>query len=232
MIPTTVEDLKARWTSLHELDRAESIRLIHENGHSLRSIARDVGCCAETTIRNLFYASKAPLSDRRLVRRGEISLRELARRSKIASQAKAEKIKASEEKLRAKEASLWSTEVCRWLQEQNLAWAHQEQIIEETRREMFEADLARTVPNSEVPRGMALNVIIELTRPSETGWSFWIYMYISWLAHWTLAAIPDRIVQDAALADALKRTRQQEVVHPRKTRAGGNDCAASSASGQ
>lgn len=143
-------------------------------------------------------------------------MRELVRRSKAAAKAEAEKTRASEKERRAQEAKTWSTKICRWLQEQNLAWAHQENIIEETQRELMLADISGTLPKFEVPKGVKLETIIDRTRPTESGWeqALWINKYVSWLAHWTIAAIPDQIVRDAAIAEALVRTRLMESIEP------------------
>jgi hypothetical protein len=153
-----------------------------------------------------------------LARHGKISTRELVQRSKLAAKAEAEKTRASEHERRVKESRNWSTRICRWLQELNLAWAHQENVLEETRRELMLAELSGTLPKSDVPKGVALKTIIDRTRPSESSWEqvLWIYFYISWLAHWTVVAIPDQIVRDAAIAEALLRTRQMEIIGPRR----------------
>ena len=145
-------------------------------------------------------------------------MRELVERAKRAAKAEAEKDRVSEQERRVKESKTWSTRICRWLQEQDLAWAHQENIIEETRRELMLADITKTLPKIEVPEGVKLETIIDRTRPTKSGWeqALWIYFYISWLAHWTISAIPDQIVRDTAIAEALVRTRHREVIRPRK----------------
>jgi hypothetical protein len=215
-IPTTFEDLRARWATLHDLDRAESVKSIKKCGMSLRSLAKELVCCSDSHIRYLLAAAKAPMPDRMLARQGKISTRELVRRYDTAAKAEAEKTRASEEERRVKESRNWSTRICRWLQELNLAWAHQENVLEETRRELMLAELSGTLPKSDVPKGVALKTIIYRTRPSESGWeqALWIYFYITWLAHWTVFAIPDQIVRDTAIAEALVRTRQMEVIRP------------------
>ena len=37
---STIPELKANWINLHDLDRANAIRSIHDSGISLRQIAR------------------------------------------------------------------------------------------------------------------------------------------------------------------------------------------------
>jgi transposase-like protein len=204
-IPTSVDDLRARWGTLHDLDRAEAVKRMSEAGKSIRSLAKELGRSA-SLLRYLLIAANAPSSDRVQARRGEISTRELVRRSRAAEKLEAEKARLGEERRRAKESKKWSTLICAWLNEQELAWAHQENIIEETKRELMEADLSGTLPNIDVPAGVTVEMIIDRARPSKSGWDQALEMefYICWLAHWTLYAIPDAIVRDNALSEAFK----------------------------
>jgi len=187
-----------------DLDRAEAIKSICEAGESRRSLAKEVGC-SEALLRDLLKVANVPLADRVLARRGEISTREFVRRSKAAAKLEAEKAKITEEKRRAKESEKWSISICDWLQAQGLAWAHQKNVIETTRCELIEAERLGTLPKAVVRTGVPLKTIIDRTRPTESGWdqTLEIYFYISWLAHWTLYAIPNVIVRDAALSHAL-----------------------------
>lgn len=218
-IPTTVEDLRAQWTTLHDLDKAESIKRIQKGGTSIRSLAKELGLSTESHLRYLLTAAKAPMPDRILARQGKISTRELVERSKRAAKAEAEKKRVSEQEKRVKESKIWSTRICRWLQEQDLAWAHQENVIEETQRELMLADISGDLPKTKVPKGVKLETIIDRTRPTESRWeqALRIYFFISWLAHWTLFAIPDQIVRDTAIADALVKTRHREIIRPTRS---------------
>jgi lambda repressor-like predicted transcriptional regulator len=215
-IPTTVEDLRARWATLHDLDRGKAVKRLNESGNSTRSLAKELGC-AESSLRNLLAATRAPAVDRLSAKNGRISTRELVRRSKAAANVAAEKARIAEEERRAKESKKWGTLICSWLQEQNLAWAHQENIIQEVQRELMEADISGTLPEVEVPKGVTLDLIIDRTRPEDTKWEQAIDMYfhVDWLGHWILYAIPDAIVRDAALTYALNRTQRQIVAKTR-----------------
>jgi hypothetical protein len=84
-IPTTVEDLRARWATLHDLDRAESVKGIQKRGMSIRFLAKELGLCTESHLRYLITAARAPVPDRMLARGGKISTGELVRRSKLAA---------------------------------------------------------------------------------------------------------------------------------------------------
>jgi lambda repressor-like predicted transcriptional regulator len=220
-IPTTLEDLRARWVSLHDLDRAKAIKGMRDAGNSVRFLAKELGV-SEALLRNLLDAAKAPLPDRMLARRGKISTRELVKRQKLWEKAETEKTRASEEQRRTKEAKAWSTRIRRWLQELNLPWEHQWEILDLTRRELDEAEYKGILPRPVVQR-LPLEEIIEQTRPHDSRWSpknsRWqpadeIYFFVEWLGLWTLAAIQDRIIQDAALGDALSTTQRREPVQP------------------
>lgn len=223
-IPTTVEDLRDQWDKLHDLDRAESVKRIKEGGTRIRALAKELGC-SESNLRNLLKAAKAPAPDLELARAGKISTRELVKRAKQAAEAEAQEIKASRNEWCAREAKKWSTSICLWLQEQNLAWTHQETILDQTRRELDEVESRGGLSRLTVPEGMKLDEIKERTRPKAHRWdpndSCWksslaLYFFVEWLGLWTLAAIGNRTVQDAALAEALLRTRQHESIPMRK----------------
>ena len=145
-------------------------------------------------------------------------LRELARRSKAAAKVTAEKTKVSETERRTKESRVWSTLICSWVQEVDISWAHQENIIEEARHELMEAYLSGTLPNFSVTKGVALEEIIDRSRPDEPGWDNVpaVAFYARWLARWTILAIPDATVRDSAVSDAFNRTRLREPVGARK----------------
>lgn len=224
-IPTTVEDLRDQWDKLHDLDRAESVKKIKKPDTSIRRLAELLGH-SESNLRNLLKAAKAPAADLELARAGKISTRELVKRAKQAAEAEAQEIKASQNEWCAREAKKWSTSICLWLQEQNLAWTHQETILDQTRRELDGAEFRGGLPRLTVPEGMQLDEIKERTRPKADRWdpndSCWrsslsLYFFVEWLGLWTLAAIRSRTVQDAALADALIRTQQHECIPKRKS---------------
>jgi lambda repressor-like predicted transcriptional regulator len=212
LIPTEIEDRRNRWPELAALDRADAVkRIAQESGKSIRSIARELGQ-ADSSLRNLLVLANAPPTDRLLAQAGTISMRELRRRADARAKAEADNAKRGEQESRAKDSEKWSTRICAWLEGQNLAWTHQETIIQEVQRELMQAEIAGTLPKAEVPPGLTLEQIINRTRPNDSRWEQAIPMYfhIDWLAHWVLYAIPDAIVRDAALSIARYKTQLQE----------------------
>jgi lambda repressor-like predicted transcriptional regulator len=146
-IPTSVEDLRARWNELHDLDRAESVKMINKSGISIRALAKELGSRSDTTLRSLFIAAKAPLPDRMLARQGKISTRQLVKRLKMAAE------------------------------------AHQENILEETRRLLSQGEITGNLPRTVAPKGVPLSTIIEQTRPTEARWeqALELYFFVQWL---------------------------------------------------
>ena len=205
LIPTTVKELRARWESLHDLDRAEAVRGIHETGKSIRSIATELGYRSEAHLRTLLKAAKAPLADRILAREGKITMSELAQRSVV---------KLSDDQLRDKECKKWSISICRWLQEEKFSWAHQDTILEEARRDLMLEEVAGGPPSFTRPKAVSLAQVIERTRPRDQEDEIEIAYYARWLARWICVAVPTDL-RDAALADAIRMTHRGQCVTPK-----------------
>ena len=218
-IPNSVEGLRLQWGKLHDLDRAEAVMKMQQSGKSLRSLAKALGC-AESLLRNLLLAARAPLPDRILARKKQISTRELVRRSKAAIKASAERDKETQEEKRTKEVQKWSTAICRWLEEMEFFTSHAVSIIDEARWQMAAADVSGGLPGSKAPKGMSLKEIIQRTQPSDSGYedSSEVASYAAWLARWSFFAIPDPDLRDAALEDASERTSRGESVLPKSKR--------------
>jgi hypothetical protein len=165
---------------------------------------------------------------------------------KQAAKAQAEKTRASEEERRVKESRTWSTRICRWLQEQNLDWAHQEKILDLTRRELDQAEHTEILPRLVAPKGMPLDEIIKRTRPmkEENDLSLnqrsqnWagenaafpktragsrLLTCFSLLNGWVYGPSRRSEIESSRtphFGDALLRTKQMEVIRPK--RASGN----------
>jgi len=77
----TVEELRTTWHALSDLDRADRVENIHENGFSLREIASYLNCSA-SLLSHLLQAAQAPFEDRALARQGLLSTRDLVRRAR------------------------------------------------------------------------------------------------------------------------------------------------------
>lgn len=65
-------DLWSRWHTLDDLDRAQAIKSNHQSGVSLRKLASFLNC-SPSLLTHLLQVGQAPLEDRVLARRGELS---------------------------------------------------------------------------------------------------------------------------------------------------------------
>jgi lambda repressor-like predicted transcriptional regulator len=76
-----VADLQSRWQALHDLDRAQAIKAIHQSGMSLRNLASRLNC-SPSLLTHLLQAAQAPIEDQVLARQGALSTRALCRAAK------------------------------------------------------------------------------------------------------------------------------------------------------
>ena len=79
--PALVADLQSRWYSLHDLDRAQAVKSIHQSGVSLRALSSFLNC-SPSLLTHLLQAGQAPPEDCLLARRGLMSTRALVRRAR------------------------------------------------------------------------------------------------------------------------------------------------------
>ena len=70
---SAVADLKQKWPTLHDVDRARAVHAIHQAGTSLRQLAKELNC-SPTHVRNLNQAALAPVVDRIRARKGLIQV--------------------------------------------------------------------------------------------------------------------------------------------------------------
>ena len=201
-------DLKKKWPGLkNDLQRGKKLNDVHKLQVSTRTLAQALGCSA-TRIRNLIAADRAPLEDRFLARNGEISTRELLRRSKQAEAKRKAKDGAVLDKKRTTDAQKGAKVICEWLGTKLGFAGSREQVIDETRRILDRERANGTLPQSALPAANAsVETIIERTRPP------WYpnadaesqALYADWLARWAFFAFPDEVVRDQALNIALDR---------------------------
>ncbi len=199
-------DLKNKWADLkHDLDRAPAVRLVHQKGISLREIAGELKCSA-TRLRNLLEAAEAHQADLLLARKGQISTRELVRRSRAAKANRAAEDKGKLELERMKAAQTGCEIICDWLKEENRSGAHGERIIGDARRDLAEVEQDGKLPKAPPPpKGMPIEEIIRRSRPPEfvnadVGSAGW---YAQWLARWAFYVFPSSVVRHRALNLAL-----------------------------
>jgi hypothetical protein len=187
------------WPSLrNDVDRALAVAKLKV---STRVLAEHLGP-SEAHIRNYRLMAKASSRDQLLARKGKISSRELVRRSKLAEAERKIKDKEALDRKRTEEAQKACKTICDWLEGKGLWSSHCENIIDETRRILYEAEQNGTLPKCALPAtGTPFDSIIERMRPPKSvnpdtesvGW------YADWLARWTVFAFPDSIVRDRAL---------------------------------
>ena len=79
----SIAELKTDWINLHDLDRAQGVKDLHNAGAPIRQIVAHLKK-PESSLRRLLTALDTPVEDRALARRGLIPINELARRSRAA----------------------------------------------------------------------------------------------------------------------------------------------------
>jgi transcriptional regulator with XRE-family HTH domain len=198
-----VAGLHSRWHALCDVDRALAVQSIQREGTSLQKLAPLLNC-SPSLLSRLLRAAQAPAADRASARRREISTRELARRAGIAgtwgTDRHPEAI-AFEHERAAFQARPTITE---WLEDEAVASADREQIIEQARTQLVEADRRADGWQESYLRG---RVQVESSRPSrptqdERG-GHSIDWFAARLALCLLRQIPDERVHDWALELAL-----------------------------
>ena len=129
------------------------------------------------------------------------------RRSKAAAKEKTAAQVEALDQARTKDAQKWCSVICDWIEDEGFSGAYGEQIVDETRRELTEAEKIGRVPQGKPPAAMPVGEIIKRCKPipvkdgeiSEIAW------YAAWLARWICFAISDTVTRDRALGLALNR---------------------------
>jgi transposase-like protein len=179
---SAVADLKEKWPTLDDLDRARVVHAIHQGGTSLRQLAKELKC-SPTLLRNLNQAAQAPQLDRLRARQGKISTRELVRQAKVAATLRAERNREARECECVKAAQEGSKLICDWLEKEGIQGVHGESIVDEARRLLATAEEDGKLPPLKAPPDTPVNKIIQRSRPpaairddiGSVGW------YAAWL---------------------------------------------------
>jgi transposase-like protein len=206
----SIADLQIEWDQLNDFDRARAVHQFQQSGMSLRQLAKALNC-SPSLLRQLDQAAQAPPLDQMLARKGDISTRELVRRSKAVKVQRAAKERQAAESKRMQAAQQGSKTICDWLEEEKLWPAHGEAIVDETRMILFGAERYGTLPQGPPPPpSTPVEEIIRRCRPKpETVESSDVARYAHWLAVWAYYAFPDTVVRDRALNLALNRLSRQ-----------------------
>jgi hypothetical protein len=189
--------LVEKWpTPNNDVDKALAVAKLDVD---TRVLAAHLGC-SEAHIRNYRLMAKAPCEDQLLARKGEISSRELVRRSRHAEAERKIKDKEVLDQKRTNDAQKASKTICDWLEGEGLQSSHCENIVDETRRILDGAEREGTLPKGSFPPpGTPMTEIIQRCRPKPDPEEFHISLYARWLAVWSYYAFPDSIVRDRAL---------------------------------
>jgi len=127
-----IADLQSRRHNLYGLDRAQAIKSIHRSGVSLRKLASFLNC-SPSLLTHLLQAGQAPLEDRVLARRGELSTRALVRRARAKGTRRTALHRETIAFEREQTAIQDSSSILNWLAEQGVTDADREQIIKRAR---------------------------------------------------------------------------------------------------
>jgi len=201
---STPANLQSEWHTLNDLDRGRAVLAIHLAGISLREVAREVKS-ADSLLRHLLQAIKAPAEDQRLARLGELSINELVRRAKTAGVLSEAKQNEARQLKGTRDAVKGSKIICGWMVQEKLSGPFCESIIREAQRQLVIAEQANHLPKDAAPVGMPVAEIITSCKPPplntdeihEAAW------FAYWLARWTYRALTDSDVRYQALELAL-----------------------------
>jgi len=203
---SAIADLQEKWPTLLDLDRARAVHKTHQAGASFRTLARALNCSA-SLLRHLNLAAQAPPLEQVLARQGRISIRELARRAKDNLALRADKEHKALERQRMQACQDVCRSICDWLAQERLFKSDGELIINDSRRQLADAEASGQLPpHPPAPLGSSMETIIERLRPPRPvddgivplAW------YAAWLMRWVYFALPDSLSRHQALGLALK----------------------------
>src|ERR1035438_4893064 len=127
-----IADLRTRWFTLVDLDRAQEIELIRRLGVSLCELAAVLNC-SPSLLAHLLQAAQASIEDRELARQGVLSTRALVQRAKAhgarSTAMNHEEIAFARERTALQE----SKSILNWIEEQQVTSADQGRLIENAR---------------------------------------------------------------------------------------------------
>jgi lambda repressor-like predicted transcriptional regulator len=215
-----ISNLKSQWPTLHDLDRAQAIDMIHKAGASVRSLARELGC-SESLLRYLLEARRAPAADQLLARQGAISIRELVHRGRAAGASRKEKLADDLNRMRTRDAVKGSKTICDWLRSEGIPGSYGEQVVGEARSGLEAARQEKNLPYNRALPTTPLAQIILRCRPAEPEpeGADRIAWLGRWLARWAFYSMPDHWVRYQAIELALEKQRSSIYgFSPRKPR--------------
>ena len=197
----TRADLQAGWQTLHDVDKASRIAQILDAGMGGRTLARSLNV-SEALVRHLAIANEARPEEKQLARQGRLSTNQLVKLVKVRRKQTADVQREAEAEKGAVAARRGAKVITSWLAGK-LQSAYAEQVIDEARHRLAEAEAAGKLPKFRAPKGMKVSEIIRRLepKPSADDVSF-VDRYAHWLARWSFFAFPNAEVRDRALDHA------------------------------
>ena len=203
--------LQKNWKQMKDVDRARAVRKIHQDGTSLRALAKDLNC-SPTLLRHLNLAALSPTPDQHDARRGKISTRELARRGTAEQLRNKKKEQETTGRAQSQEVDRIANATCEWRVSERLFPCDGEQIIDEARSLLASAEETNQLPRQDPPPpGTPLQTSIDRLRPprpADDG-TVPVAWYAEWLVRWVFFALPDSITRHQALSRALDQQIRQ-----------------------
>lgn len=194
-LSSAVAELQSRWPNLCDLDRAQAVLSLQQEGMTLRELAQHLKC-SPSLPSYLLRASQAPVEDRARARRGEISTRALARIAGTVGTrgtVRQHEAIAFERECAAFQAS---KAVLRRFEDEEVSAADQSQIIEEARLHLVEVQGCK----SAFLEDRLLNVVHESrSAPIEASRSCPLAWFALRFALWALRRLSDDWLRDRAL---------------------------------
>lgn len=185
-----ISDLRTDFTTLHDVDRAERIQLILQQGTSRRTLAKSLHI-SEKSIRNLAAISTAPAYLKKRALAGTISTRALIREMK-----RQQTTAKNQEELRRRQDSIATTseisdKIVQWFRQEQIASAYGEQIVDRARQLIIEGDMEGSLPKTASTPKRPIDKLIEhFRRPIEKDENTVEYFAV-WLALWVWFAVGD-----------------------------------------
>jgi AraC-like DNA-binding protein len=203
-IDSAVADLQSRWLHICDLDRAEAVHSIQQDGMSLRELARNLKC-SPSLLSHLLRAAQAPAADRARARRGEMSTRALARAAATAGTRCTERHPEAIAFERERAAFQAIRMIMEWLSEEGVTSADHVQIIEQARLHVLRANQAAVGWQKAFLEEMLLKEVVRQRRGAhiETSARRSPEWFALRLALWTLREISDDRMRDKALKLAI-----------------------------
>jgi lambda repressor-like predicted transcriptional regulator len=130
LAPPLVADLQSSWCSLHDLDRAQLLKSIHQSGVSLRALSSALNC-SPSLLTHLLQASQAPPEDCLLARQGLLSTRALVRRARTVGARRTALHREEIAYERELAALRFSQAIGRWLDEKGVESTDRESVIDQ-----------------------------------------------------------------------------------------------------